>query len=42
MVQQHLENEEALKKLSALVEEVKVCMFATVHQDYSLLSQCRQ
>jgi general stress protein 26 len=43
MLQQHLENKEALKKLTALVEEVKVCMFATVHENYSfLVAPCSQ
>ncbi len=42
MVQQHLENEEAVKKLAKLVDEVKVCMFATVAQDYSLYSRPMQ
>ncbi len=39
MVQQHLEKQEALKKLTELVDEVKVCMFATIDQDYSLYSR---
>jgi general stress protein 26 len=42
MLQQHLENKEALKKLTALVEEVKVCMFATVHENYSVFSRPMQ
>lgn len=42
MSKQHLENEEALKKLTKLVEEIKVCMFATVHENYSLYSRPMQ
>lgn len=42
MVQQHLENQEAVKKLTELVEEVKICMFATVQEDYSLRSRPMQ
>jgi general stress protein 26 len=42
MQKQHLENEEALKKLNELVDEVKVCMFATVNEDYSVHSRPMQ
>src|SRR3954447_23935140 len=42
MVQQHLENQEAIKKLTDLVEEVKVCMFATIQEDDSLYSRPMQ
>lgn len=42
MIQQHLEKQEALKKLTKLVDEVKVCMFATIHTDYSLYSRPMQ
>lgn len=42
MVQQHLENQEALKKLTKLADEVKVCMFATITHDYSLYSRPMQ
>lgn len=42
MIQQHLDNEEALKKLNKLVDEVKVCMFATIHEDYTVHSRPMQ
>jgi general stress protein 26 len=42
MQKQHLENEEALKKLNELVDEVKVCMFATVNEDYTIYSRPMQ
>lgn len=42
MVQHHLENQEAVKKLTELVEEVKVCMFATIQKDDSLYSRPMQ
>lgn len=42
MTQQHLKSEEALKKLSDLVEDVKICMLATVHDDYSVYSRPMQ
>lgn len=42
MEQQHLEKQEAIKKLTKLVEEIKVCMFATIHEDYSLYSRPMQ
>ncbi len=42
MVQQHLEKDEAVTKLTELVEEVKVCMFATIAEDYSLYSRPMQ
>jgi general stress protein 26 len=42
MEQQDLNSEASLKKLTDLVEEVKVCMFATVHQDYSVFSRPMQ
>ncbi len=42
MVQQHLEKQEAVKKLTELVEAVKVCMFATIQEDYSLYSRPMQ
>lgn len=42
MEQQHLEKQEALKKLTELVDEVKICMFATIHEDYTLSSRPMQ
>jgi len=42
MVQQHLENQEAVKKLTEMVEEVKVGMFTTIHEDSSLYSRPMQ
>lgn len=42
MSQQNLEKHEALKKLTELVEEVKICMFATIHEDYTLQSRPMQ
>src|SRR3954452_17830422 len=42
MEQQHLENKEALKKLSELAQEVKVCMFATVQEDNTIYSRPMQ
>jgi general stress protein 26 len=42
MQQQDLNSNESLKKLVDLVEEVKVCMFATIHDDYSLFSRPMQ
>lgn len=42
MKHEHLENEEGLKKLKDMVDEIKVCMFATVHADYSLYSRPMQ
>ena len=42
MTIQHFENEEAIRKLTKLVEEIKVCMFATIHEDYSLSSRPMQ
>lgn len=42
MVQQHLEKKEALNKLTELVEEVKICMFATIAEDYTLHSRPMQ
>ena len=42
MEQQHLQNEEAISKLNKLVNEVKICMFATVNEDYSLFSRPMQ
>ena len=42
MLQQHLEKQQALKKLAELVEEVKVCMFATIAPDYTLYSRPMQ
>ena len=42
MEQQHLNDEESLKKLNKLVNNVKICMFATVNQDYSLDSRPMQ
>ncbi|HSU50512.1 MAG TPA: pyridoxamine 5'-phosphate oxidase family protein [Segetibacter sp.] len=37
-----LTNEEAIKKLKDMVDEIKVCMFATVQEDYSLFSRPMQ
>ena len=42
MIQQDLEKQEALKKLTELVKEVKICMFATIGQDQSLYSRPMQ
>lgn len=42
MEPQHLEKQEALKKLTELVEEVKICMFATIQEDYSVTSRPMQ
>lgn len=42
MKQQHLEDREALKKLNELLSEVKVCMFATVKDDYTVHSRPMQ
>jgi general stress protein 26 len=42
MQEQHLENQEALKKLNKLVDEVKICMFATVNEDYTVYSRPMQ
>ena len=42
MTQDFLEKEEALKKLISLIDEVKVCMFTTVHEDYSVNSRPMQ
>ena len=42
MVQQHFENEEAVKKLADKIEEVKVAMLATVQEDRSLYSRPMQ
>ena len=42
MEQQHLENKEAIKKLTEMVEEVKVCMLATIQEDYALHSRPMQ
>lgn len=42
MAYEHLENKEALKKLTDLAEEIKVCMFATVHEDYAVFSRPMQ
>lgn len=42
MIQQDLEKQEALKKLTELVKEVKICMFATIGQDHALYSRPMQ
>jgi general stress protein 26 len=42
MKHEHLENQEGLKKLKDLVDEIKICMFATVKEDYSLYSRPMQ
>lgn len=42
MEKQHFEKKEALKKLTELVEDVKICMFTTIHEDYSLTSRPMQ
>lgn len=42
MIQEDLEKQEALKKLTELVKEVKICMFATIGQDQSLYSRPMQ
>lgn len=42
MTTQHPDNKESLKKLTAMVEEVKICMLATVHNDYSVYSRPMQ
>ncbi len=42
MTQTHLEKQEAVQKLTKLVNEVKICMFATVHEDYSVNSRPMQ
>lgn len=42
MEEQHLKNREAIDKLISLAEEVKVCMFATVHDDYAVQSRPMQ
>lgn len=42
MEQQNLQSEEAISKLKKLVEEVKVCMFATVNKDYTIYSRPMQ
>lgn len=39
MKQQHLQNDEAVKKLNELVKDVKVCMFATINPDHTLFSR---
>lgn len=39
MTQEHLQNEEAIKKLNELVKDVKVCMFATINTDNTLFSR---
>jgi general stress protein 26 len=39
MEKHHLESKEAMQKLKELVEDVKVCMLATVQQDYSVYSR---
>ena len=42
MSYEHLENQEALQKLTKLAEEIKVCMLATIQIDYSLFSRPMQ
>jgi len=42
MEQHHLENKEALQKLTKLIDEVKVCMFATVNEDCTVHSRPMQ
>jgi general stress protein 26 len=42
MIQEDLEKQEALKKLTEIVKEVKICMFATIGQDHSLYSRPMQ
>lgn len=42
MEQNLLRSEEAIAKLTKLVEEVRVCMFATVQEDYTVASRPMQ
>lgn len=42
MENNYLKSEEAVEKLSKLVNEVKVCMFATVQEDYTVTSRPMQ
>ncbi len=42
MTQQHLQNEQAVRKLNELVKDVKVCMFATINPDHTLFSRPMQ
>lgn len=42
MEEKHLEHGEAIKRLQGLVAEVKVCMMATVNEDYSIYSRPMQ
>lgn len=41
-MEQNLEKQEALKKLTELVDEVKICMFATIQKDYTVTSRPMQ
>lgn len=41
-MEQHLENQEGVEKLTELVNDIRVCMFATVQEDYSLYSRPMQ
>lgn len=41
-MEQHLEKQQALQKLTELVDEVKICMFTTIHEDYSVSSRPMQ
>ncbi len=42
MTKEHLENKEAVQKLQEMVDEIKVCMLATVNEDLSLYSRPMQ